>query len=439
MITSRLINLPGAAAFRVGTINVDVVAGALVVVSIQIVFEPNATTAAAYYIAAVASHVRLRAFNLTDARAIFGVVRILDETAAEFQSPLIAQPPSASIVVASVTVTPAAVSFLSTGDAAAANAFVTSFVAHAAALANVSMDAVSIAFRINDGPPIPASTFMGGGAGRRRLQQLNSVVVVTTILVTSLTANATAVQATFDSLASNATAISAALGVQVLSLATVVQTNVLYPPPPPPLPLQPQPSPPPPSPMFQRPESTQDQRAGVDTGLDVIVYVLLAVGGVGVGVVGAFGYVHFKRRLLGMLEPTPPQGIPRVSPEYPPSIPRDHIQPQGIPAQPRPRSSIKGHVGLRRAWEDDRTSSALSSASTFSLASPLPHTAATRRTKVVPIGAIGALQRRVTIGTEEPEGEEDLPRVKASADLAELHRAKAAAALLRTAGLHKNR
>ena len=117
----------------------------------------------------------------------------------------------------------------------------------------------------------------------------------------------------------------------------------------------------------------------------------------------------------------------------------DHIQPQGIPAQPRPRSSIKGHVGLRRAWEDDRTSSALSSASTFSLASPLPHTAATRRTKVVPIGAIGALQRRVTIGTEEPEGEEDLPRAKASADLAELHRAKAAAALLRTAGLHKSR
>jgi hypothetical protein len=143
--------------------------------------------------------------------------------------------------VASVTVTPAAVSFLSTGDAAAANAFVTSFVAHAAALANVSMDAVSIAFRINDGPPMPASTFMGGGSGRRRLQQLNSVVVVTTILVTSPTANATAVQATFDSLASNATAISAALGVQVLSLATVVQTNVLYPPPPPPLPLPPQP------------------------------------------------------------------------------------------------------------------------------------------------------------------------------------------------------
>jgi hypothetical protein len=279
--------------------------------------------------------------------------------------------------VASVTVTPAAVSFLSTGDAAAANAFVNSFVAHAAALANVSMDAVSIAFRINDGPPMPASTFMGGGSGRRRLQQLNSVVVVTTILVTSPTANATAVQATFDSLASNATAISAALGVQVLSLATVVQTNVLYPPPPPPLPLPPQPSPPPPNPMFQRPESTQDQRAGVDMGLDVIVYVLLAVGGVGVGVVGAFGYVHFKRRLLGMLEPTPPQGIP---------------------AQPRPRSPIKGHVGLRRAWEDDRTTSALSSASTFSLASPLPHTAATRRTKVVPIAAIGALQRRVTIG-----------------------------------------
>ena len=418
MITSRLINLPRAAAFRVGTINVDVVAGALVVVSLQIVFVPNATTAAAYYSAAVASHVRLRAFNLTDARAIFGVVRILDETAAEFHSPLIAQPPSASIVVASVTVTPAAVSFLSTGDAAAANAFVNSFVANAAALANVSPDAVSIAFRINDGPPIPASTFMGGGAGRRRLQQLNSVVVVTTILVTSPTANATAVQATFDSLASNATAISAALGVQVLSLATVVQTIMLYPPPPSPLPPPPQPSRPPPSPLFQRPESTQDQRAGVDMGLDVIVYVLLAVGGVGVGVVGARGYVHFKRRLLCMLEPTPPQGIP---------------------AQPRPRSPIKGHVGLRRAWEDDRTSSALSSASTFSLASPLPHTAATRRTKVVPIAAIGALQRRVTIGTEEPEGEEDLPRVKASADLAELHRAKAAAALLRTAGLHKNR
>ena len=57
----------------------------------------------------------------------------------------------------------------------------------------------------------------------------------------------------------------------------------------------------------------------------------------------------------------------------------------------------------------------------------------------MPIAAIGALQRRVTIGTEEPEGEEDLPRAKASADLAELHRAKAAAALLRTAGLHKNR
>ena len=418
MITSRLINLPRAAAFRVGTINVDVVAGALVVVSLQIVFVPNATTAAAFYSAAVASHVRLRAFNLTDARAVFGVVRILDETAAEFHSPLIAQPPSASIVVASVTVTPAAVSFLSTGDAAAANAFVNSFVANAAALANVSPDAVSIAFRINDGPPIPASTFMGGGAGRRRLQQLNSVVVVTTILVTSPTANATAVQATFDSLASNATAISAALGVQVLSLATVVQTIMLYPPPPSPLPPPPQPSRPPLSPLFQRPESTQDQRAGVDMGLDVIVYVLLAVGGVGVGVVGACGYVHFKRRLLCMLEPTPPQGIP---------------------AQPRPRSPIKGHVGLRRAWEDDRTSSALSSASTFSLASPLPHTAATRRTKVVPIAAIGALQRRVTIGTEEPEGEEDLPRVKASADLAELHRAKAAAALLRTAGLHKNR
>ena len=418
MITSRLINLPGAAAFRVGTINVDVVAGALLVVSLQIVFVPNATTAAAHYIAAVASHVRLRAFNLTDARAIFGVARILDETAAEFQSPLIAQPPSASIVVASVTVTPAAVSFLSTGDAAAANAFVNSFVANAAALANVSPDAVSIAFRINDGPPIPASTFMGVGAGRRRLQQLNSVVVVTTILVTSPTANATAVQATFDSLASNATAISAALGVQVLSLATVVQTIMLYPPPPSPLPPPPQPSRPPPSPLFQRPESTQDQRAGVDMGLDVIVYVLLAVGGVGVGVVGACGYVHFKRRLLCMLEPTPPQGIP---------------------AQPRPRSPIKGHVGLRRAWEDDRTSTALSSASTFSLASPLPHTAATRRSKVVPIAAIGALQRRVTIGTEEPEGEEDLPRVKASADLAELHRAKAAAALLRTAGLHKNR
>ena len=418
MITSRLINLPRAAAFRVGTINVDVVAGALVVVSLQIVFEPNATTAAAYYSAAVASHVRLRAFNLTDARTLFGVVRILDETAAEFHSPLVAQPPSASIVVASVTVTPAAVSFLSTGDAAAANAFVNSFVANAAALANVSPDAVSIAFRINDGPPIPASTFMGVGAGRRRLQQLNSVVVVTTILVTSPTANATAVQATFDSLASNATAISAALGVQVLSLATVVQTIMLYPPPPSPLPPPPQPSRPPLSPLFQRPESTQDQRAGVDMGLDVIVYVLLAVGGVGVGVVGACGYVHFKRRLLCMLEPTPPQGIP---------------------AQPRPRSPIKGHVGLRRAWEDDRTSSALSSASTFSLASPLPHTAATRRTKVVPIAAIGALQRRVTIGTEEPEGEEDLPRVKASADLAELHRAKAAAALLRTAGLHKNR
>lgn len=418
MITSRLINLPRAAAFRVGTINVDVVAGALVVVSLQIVFVPNATTAAAYYSAAVASHVRLRAFNLTDARAIFGVVRILDETAAEFQSPLIAQPPSASLVVASVTVTPAAVSFLSTGDAAAANAFVNSFVANAAALANVSMDAVSIAFRINDGPPIPASTFMGGGAGRRRLQQLNSVVVVTTILVTSPTANATAVQSTFDSLASNATAISAALGVQVLSLATVVQTIMLYPPPPSPLPPPPQPSRPPLSPLFQRPESTQDQRAGVDMGLDVIVYVLLAVGGVGVGLVGARGYVHFKRRLLCMLEPTPPQGIP---------------------AQPRPRSPIKGHVGLRRAWEDDRTTLALSSASTFSLGSPLPHTAATRRTKVVPIAAIGALQRRVTIGTEEPEGEEDLPRVKASADLAELHRAKAAAALLRTAGLHKNR
>ena len=418
MITSRLINLPRAAAFRVGTINVDVVAGALVVVSLQIVFVPNATTAAAYYSAAVASHVRLRAFNLTDARALFGVVRILDETAAEFHSPLVAQPSSASIVVASVTVTPAAVSFLSTGDAAAANAFVNSFVANAAALANVSPDAVSIAFRINDGPPIPASTFMGGGAGRRRLQQLNSVVVVTTILVTSPTANATAVQATFDSLASNATAISAALGVQVLSLATVVQTIELYPPPPSPLPPPPQPSRPPLSPLFQRPESTQDQRAGVDMGLDVIVYVLLAVGGVGVGVVGVFGYVHFKRRLLCMLEPTPPQGIP---------------------AQPRPRSPIKGHVGLRRAWEDDRTSTALSSASTFSLASPLPHTAATRRTKVVPIAAIGALQRRVSIGTEEPEGEEDLPRVKASADLAELHRAKAAAALLRTAGLHKNR
>ena len=418
MITSRLINLPRAAAFRVGTINVDVVAGALVVVSLQIVFVPNATTAAAYYSAAVASHVRLRAFNLTDARTLFGVVRILDETAAEFHSPLVAQPSSASIVVASVTVTPAAVSFLSTGDAAAANAFVNSFVANAAALANVSPDAVSIAFRINDGPPIPASTFMGVGAGRRRLQQLNSVVVVTTILVTSPTANATAVQATFDSLASNATAISAALGVQVLSLATVVQTIMLYPPPPSPLPPPPQPSRPPLSPLFQRPESTQDQRAGVDMGLDVIVYVLLAVGGVGVGVVGVFGYVHFKRRLLCMLEPTPPQGIP---------------------AQPRPRSPIKGHVGLRRAWEDDRTSSALSSASTFSLASPLPHTAATRRTKVVPIAAIGALQRRVTIGTEEPEGEEDLPRVKASADLAELHRAKAAAALLRTAGLHKNR
>jgi hypothetical protein len=413
MITLRLINLPRAAAFRVGTINVDVVAGALVVVSLQIVFVPNATTAAAYYIAAVASHVRLRAFNLTDARAIFGVVRILDETAAEFQSPLIAQPPSASIVVASVTVTPAAVSFLSTGDAAAANAFVNSFVANAAALANVSPDAVSIAFRINDGPPIPASTFMGGGAGRRRLQQLNSVVVVTTILVTSPTANATAVQSTFDSLASNATAISAALGVQVLSLATVVQTIMLYPPPPSPLPPPPQPSPPPPSPMFQRSESTQDQRAGVNMGLDVIVYVLLAVGGVGVGLVGAFGYVHFKRRLLCMLEPTPPQ--------------------------PRPRSPIKGHVGLRRAWEDDRTTSALSSASTFSLGSPLPHTAATRRTKVVPIATIGALQRRATIGTEEPEGEEDLPRVKASADLAELHMAKAAAALLRTAGLHKSR
>ena len=418
MITSRLINLPRAAAFRVGTINVDVVAGALVVVSLQIVFVPNATNAAAYNIAAVASHVRLRAFNLTDARTLFGVVRILDETAAEFHSPLVAQPSSASIVVASVTVTPAAVSFLSTGDAAAANAFVNSFVANAAALANVSPDAVSIAFRINDGPPIPASTFVGGGAGRRRLQQLNSVVVVTTILVTSPTANATAVQSTFDSLASNATAISAALGVQVLSLATVVQTIMLYPPPPSPLPPPPQPSPPPPSPMFQRPESTQDQRAGVDMGLDVIVYVLLAVGGVGVGLVGAFGYVHFKRRLLCMLEPTPPQGIP---------------------AQPRPRSPIKGHVGLRRAWEDDRTTLALSSASTFSLGSPLPHTAATRRTKVVPIAAIGALQRRVTIGTEEPEGEEDLPSVKASADLAELHRAKAAAALLRTAGLHKNR
>jgi hypothetical protein len=397
MITSRLINLPGAAAFRVGTINVDVVAGALVVVSLQIVFVPNATTAAAFYSAAVASHVRLRAFNLTDARAVFGVVRILDETAAEFHSPLIAQPPSASIVVASVTVTPTAVSFLSTGDAAAANAFVNSFVANAAALANVSPDAVSIAFRINDGPPIPASTFMGGGAGRRRLQQLNSVVVVTTILVTSPTANATAVQATFDSLASNATAISAALGVQVLSLATLVQTIMRYPPPPPPLPLQPQPSRPPPSPVFQRPESTQDQRAAVDMGLDVIVYVLLAVGGVGVGVVGVFGYVHCKRRLLCTLEPTPPQGIPRVSSEYPPSIPRDHIQPQGIPAQPRPRSPIKGHV-LRRAWEDDRTTSALSSASTFSLGSPLPHTTATRRTKVVPIAAIGALQRRVTIG-----------------------------------------
>ena len=418
MITSRLINLPRAAAFRVGTINVDVVAGALVVVSLQIVFVPNATTAAATYSAAVASHVRLRAFNLTDARTLFGVVRILDETAAEFHSPLVAQPSSASIVVASVTVTPAAVSFLSTGDAAAANAFVNSFVANAAALANVSPDAVSIAFRINDGPPIPASTFMGVGAGRRRLQQLNSVVVVTTILVTSPTANATAVQATFDSLASNATAISVALGVQVLSLATVVQTIMLYPPPPSPLPPPPQPSRPPPSPLFQRPESTQDQRAGVDMGLDVIVYVLLAVGGVGVGVVGACGYVHFKRRLLCMLEPTPPQGIP---------------------AQPRPRSPIKGHVGLRRAWEDDRTSTALSSASTFSLASPLPHTAATRRSKVVPIAAIGALQRRVTIGTEEPEGEEDLPRVKASADLAELHMAKAAAALLRTAGLHKNR
>ncbi len=86
MITSRLINLPGAAAFRVGTINVDVVAGALVVVSLQIVFVPNATTAAAFYSAAVASHVRLRAFSLTDARAVFGGLHV--STGAEIETAL---------------------------------------------------------------------------------------------------------------------------------------------------------------------------------------------------------------------------------------------------------------------------------------------------------------------------------------------------------------
>ena len=385
VIASRLIHLPKAAVFRVGTINVDVVVEALAVVSIQIVFVPTTATVTECLNAAIAAHARVRGFNITDVKALFGEVHILDETAARFQYNLIRLPSSLPAVVVSVTVAPAALSFLSTGDAAAATAFVNSFVANAAALANVSSDAVSIAFRINDRPPIPASTFMGGGAGRRRLQQLNtlnSVVVVATVLViTSPSANATAaVQATFNSLASNATAISAALGVQVLSLATVVQTIWLYPPPP--LPLPPPDPPPHPQPLHppnllfsQRPESAQDEGMGLDS----VVYVLLAVGGVGVGLLGAFGYpialrLRDGRWHLGMLESISPQAAPQV-----------------VHAQPLPPSQSKGHVGIRRAWEADSDSirscdSTVSTASTaFSSPTLTRHTATTRIAKVVPV------------------------------------------------------
>ena len=150
VIASRLIHLPKAAVFRVGTINVDVVVEALAVVSIQIVFVPTTATVTECWNAAIAAHARVCGFNITDVKALFGEVHILDETAARFQYNLIRLPLSLPAVVVSVTVAPAALSFLSTGDAAAATAFVNSFVANAAALANVSSDAVSIAFRIND-------------------------------------------------------------------------------------------------------------------------------------------------------------------------------------------------------------------------------------------------------------------------------------------------
>jgi hypothetical protein len=175
--------------------------------------------------------------------------------------------------VVSVAIDPAAVSFLRSGDTSAATAFVNSFVTNAAALAGVSAHAVSIAFSINGGDPIPASAFTGSRAGRRQLQQFSSVVVVVTILLSNpSTATAAAVVSNFISLDTNS--LSQALGVPVLSVSAILATISMYPPPP---------SQPPPVPFMERADPSQTGQAlsSGDSGDKAfnVAFVIVFVGG----------------------------------------------------------------------------------------------------------------------------------------------------------------
>ena len=138
----------------------------------------------------------------------------------------------------SVRVNPAAVTFLSTYDTAAAISFVNNYVANTATLAGVAPSSISLAFAINGATPIPASIYTGVSGRRleqRKLQTLSVVVIVATILMTGVGGSAVAASVQSNLNAQSVTAMTTALNVQVLSVAAVVSSVVVYPPPPPPI------------------------------------------------------------------------------------------------------------------------------------------------------------------------------------------------------------